>query len=146
MRARPYHCLALSTAVSSTVPGPLSGAVSPNDGIGEERQETPSLGAAEWHRFSRFSSLRELAIVAQYWEGEEEDSEAEEAGNGQEVLATNLAAALPGTNVCVVENDDMTNIDSASVCPPTPTHPRPPPPTAPHRKAAHAPSASAPSL
>ena len=145
MRARPYHCLALPTAVSSTVPGPLSGAISPNDGIGEERQETPSLGAAEWHRFSRFSSLRELAIVAQYWEGEEEDSEAEEASNGQEVLATNLAAALPGTNVCVVENDDMINIDSA-VCPPTPTHPRPPPPTAPHRKAAPAPSASAPSL
>ena len=115
MRARPYHCLALPTAVA-TVPDPLSGAVSPDDGIGEEIQETPSLGDAEWHRFSRFSSLRELAIVAQYWEG------GEEAGNGQEVLAMNLAAALPGTNVCVVENDDMTNIDSTTVCPPTPAH------------------------
>ena len=87
------------------MPDPLSGAVSPDDGIGEEIQETPSLGDAEWHRFSRFSSLRELAIVASYWEGGHLEIA---ASNGRLMLANNLAAALPGTNVCVLENDDMT--------------------------------------
>ena len=74
----------------------------------------PSLSDPEWQRFSRFPSLRELAIVAKYWASDHRQGQ---EVLGHEMLGANLAVALPSTNVCVLESDEMTTVDSNTVCP-----------------------------